>query len=53
MNIGEIFIKHIPQMKEVYKLYCRNHDDATVMLEKIEDDVELCAAVENCLNKVK
>nr|CAB3239231.1 dynamin-binding protein-like [Phallusia mammillata] len=52
-NVGAIFIKHIPEMKEVYKMYCRNHDDATAMLEKIEDDVELCSAVEICLNNVK
>ena len=53
MNVGRIFIEHIPRMKEVYKVYCRNHDDATTMLEKFEDDPDFRLPVQECLNNVK
>ena len=40
-------------MKEVYKIYCRNHDDSTALLEKYEDDQEFQAPVQEYLNHVR
>jgi len=53
VSVGSVFIEHSPHMKEVYKIYCRNHDDATALLEKYEDDPEFQAPVLEYLNHVK
>uniref|UniRef100_H2YBY0 DH domain-containing protein n=1 Tax=Ciona savignyi TaxID=51511 RepID=H2YBY0_CIOSA len=52
-NIGKVFTEFSPRMKEVYKIYCRNHDDATALLEKCEDDREFQVLVQECLNNAK
>nr|XP_009861636.1 dynamin-binding protein-like [Ciona intestinalis] len=52
-NIGKVFSRFSPQMKEVYKVYCRNHDDATSLLEKYEEDQEFQVPLQECLKNAK
>ena len=53
MNVGRVFIEHAAHMKEVYKVYCRNHDDASALLEKYEDDPEFQVPLQEYLSHVK
>lgn len=41
MNVGRVFINHIPQMIDVYKVYCRNYDGAINELEKLKNEPEI------------
>jgi len=41
MNVGRVFINHIPQMIDVYKVYCRNYNDAINELEKLKNEPEI------------
>jgi len=52
-NVGRVFIEYIPQMKEVYKIYCNNLDDATAMLEKAAGNLTFRQILQECLMKVK
>nr|XP_039264334.1 dynamin-binding protein-like isoform X2 [Styela clava] len=53
LTIGQVFIDNIPNMKDVYMPYCRNHDDSIAMVEKLENDAEFMQAVGYCLETVK
>jgi len=52
-NVGKVFTDHIPQMVEVYKAYCLNHDDAAATLEKLEKEPDFQLPLQECLNNVK
>ncbi len=34
--VGEVFMTFAPQMREVYAVYCRNHDSAAALVEKVK-----------------
>ena len=51
--MGAVFIKHMPEMKEIYKVYCRNHDDSLTLLENLDEDAELQDAIQESLVTVK
>ena len=33
--MGGVFMKHSSRLKDVYAVYCRNHDSAAALLEKV------------------
>ena len=33
--VGEVFVTFAPEMRGVYAVYCRNHDNAAGLLEKV------------------
>ena len=33
--VGKVFVTFAPQIRDVYAVYCRNHDTAAIMLEKV------------------
>ncbi|XP_071957132.1 dynamin-binding protein-like isoform X2 [Antedon mediterranea] len=51
--IGECFMKHCKDLEDVYKQYCRNHDDATALLEKYEENNEILEYINQGLEVVR
>ena len=43
--VGEVFVTFAPKLRDVYAAYCRNHDTASAILEK----VCLCMCVFACV----
>ncbi len=33
--VGEVFVTFAPRLKDTYGMYCRNHDGAAAILEKV------------------
>lgn len=33
--VGMVFMSHSSRLREVYAVYCRNHDSAAALLEKV------------------
>ncbi|XP_033117116.1 dynamin-binding protein-like isoform X1 [Anneissia japonica] len=51
--IGACFMEHCKDLEEVYKQYCRNHDDATALLEKYEENNEILEYINQGLEVVR
>lgn len=52
-ELGKCFVDIAEEMKEVYAVYCRNHDDAISLMEKYEDMPEIQDAFSKCLEKIR
>ncbi|CAM9573624.1 unnamed protein product [Lampetra fluviatilis] len=52
-KIGEIFLAFKSELEEVYKVYCRNHDDAISLLEAFEKDEDIKAQMAVCLKNMR
>ncbi|KAJ7357603.1 hypothetical protein OS493_024416 [Desmophyllum pertusum] len=52
-ELGKCFMDIAEEMKEVYAVYCRNHDDAISLMEKYEDVPEIQDAFTKCLDKIR
>lgn len=39
-GIGEVFQTFAPRLRETYAIYCRNHDQACTIMEKVSLDQE-------------
>lgn len=36
-NVGGVFVKFGPKLKSTYAVYCRSHDTASALLEKVRE----------------
>lgn len=52
-ELGKCFVDIAEEMKEVYAVYCRNHDDAISLVEKYEDVPEIQDAFSKCMDKIR
>ncbi|XP_078366924.1 dynamin-binding protein-like isoform X2 [Oculina patagonica] len=52
-ELGKCFADIAEEMKEVYAVYCRNHDDAISLMEKYEEVPEIQEAFTKCLDKIR
>ena len=34
-SVGGVFVTFAPRLRDVYAIYCRNHDGAAAVLEKV------------------
>lgn len=34
-SVGGVFVTFAPRLRDVYAIYCRNHDGAATVLEKV------------------
>ena len=41
VQVGGVFVTFAPRIKSVYGVYCRNHDNASVLYEKVSSAVAL------------
>lgn len=51
VQVGGVFVTFAPRIKRVYGAYCRNHDSASALYEKVSstsDCVELLEVVVDC-----
>ena len=39
--VGGVFMSHSTRLREVYAVYCRNHDTAAALLEKVRVKVQV------------
>uniref|UniRef100_S4R7V9 Dynamin-binding protein n=1 Tax=Petromyzon marinus TaxID=7757 RepID=S4R7V9_PETMA len=53
LSPGEIFLAFKSELEEVYKVYCRNHDDAISLLEASEKDEDIKAQMAVCLKNMR
>lgn len=44
-SVGGVFVTFAPRLRDVYAIYCRNHDGAASILEKVRKVIKLIAAV--------
>lgn len=52
-ELGKCFVDIADEMKEVYAVYCRNHDDAISLVEKYEEIPDIQDAFTKCLDKIR
>ncbi|XP_043912521.1 dynamin-binding protein isoform X2 [Protopterus annectens] len=52
-NIGPVFLEHKVQLEEVYKIYCQNHTDSTLLLDTYEKDESIQKHFLECLETLR
>uniref|UniRef100_A0A665UYP2 Dynamin-binding protein n=1 Tax=Echeneis naucrates TaxID=173247 RepID=A0A665UYP2_ECHNA len=52
-STGKVFVDFKPELEEVYKIYCQNHDDAISLLESYEKDENIQRHVLECLERLR
>ncbi|XP_022096440.1 dynamin-binding protein-like isoform X2 [Acanthaster planci] len=51
--VGQVFMRYSNDLHKVYAEYCRNHDDATALLEKYEENDEVQEYINQGLELVR
>ncbi|XP_043917243.1 rho guanine nucleotide exchange factor 38 [Protopterus annectens] len=51
--LGEVFLQIKAPLEEVYKVYCRHHDDAISLLESYEKDDNIKVHLRTCMQQLK
>lgn len=51
--VGSVFVSFAPRLREVYAVYCRNHDAAVALIEKCQDSANLSEQIRSCLDLIR